>query len=299
MGMAQGMGILWSKLDRMRRGTAASMDPAPQPDNKASTRTGKPMAVSAPRGEISGASGDTIFAVPPQQPPMINLSVGDRSGDSAAQEAVLKLFKIRFAGNDGRRRSASFLVRRRYAWRGYHVDAPADPEQGRITLSAYDGDAVVATISVGHDSESELFVDALFGHEVNALRVRGAKICEFTKLAIEEAIKSRAVIAALFHIAYIQARHISACTDLVVEVNPRHVRFYQRMLGFTVLGATRIDPRVNAPATLLHLDLRHAEEQLEKFGGRPELAAQARSLYPFCFGAREEAEIERRLSTFC
>jgi hypothetical protein len=274
------------------------MDVAPQPGNKAGIRVAKPMAVSAPRREIGGVSGDTIFAVPPYQPPMINLSVGDRSGDSAAQEAVLKLFKIRFAGNDGRRRSASFLVQRRYAWRGYQVDAPADMEQGRMTLSAYDGDAVVATISVGHDSETELFVDALFGHEVNALRLRGAKICEFTKLAIEEAIKSRAVIAALFHIAYIQARRVSACTDLLVEVNPRHVRFYQRMLDFTVLGATRIDPRVGAPATLLHLDLRHAEEQIEKVGGRPELGARVRSLYPFCFAPHEAAEIERRLSAF-
>src|SRR5512137_2184385 len=117
MGMAQGMEMFLSRLDRMRRGAVAIMAPARQPDNRAGARTAKPMAVSAPRGEISGTSGDTIFAVPPHQPPMINLSVGDRSGDSAAQEAVLKLFKIRFAGNDGRRRSASFLVQRRYAWR--------------------------------------------------------------------------------------------------------------------------------------------------------------------------------------
>ena len=299
MGMAQGMGMLWSRLDSMRRGAVASIGPALRPDNKAGTRAAKPMAGSAPRGEFRGANGDTIIALPPHRYPMKALCIGDGNGEAAAQESALKLFKIRFADSDGRRRSASFLVQRRYAWRGYQVDAPADMEQGRITLSAYDGDNVVATISVGHDSASELFVNALFGHEVNALRVRGGKICEFTKLAIEEAIKSKAVIAALFHIAYIQARRVSACTDLVVEVNPRHVRFYQRMLGFTVLGATRIDPRVDAPATLLHLDLRHAEEQIEKLGGRPELAAEVRSLYPFFFAAHEEADIERRLSAFC
>ena len=299
MGMAQGMGMLWSRLERIRRGAGASMGPALRPDNKAGTRTAKPMAGSAPRGEFRAANGDTIIALPPHQYPMEAFCVGDHNGDSAAQESVLKLFKIRFAGSDGRRRSASFLVQRRYAWRGYQVDAPVGVEQGRITLSAYDGDAVVATISVGHDSASELFVNALFAHEVNSLRARGAKVCEFTKLAIEEAIKSRAVIAALFHIAYIQARRVSACTDLVVEVNPRHVRFYQRMLGFTVLGATRIDPRIDAPATLLHLDLRHAEEQIEKVGGRPELGARVRSLYPFCFAPHEAAEIERRLSAFC
>jgi len=298
MGMAQGMGMLWSKLDRMRRGAVAGIGPALRPDNKAGTRSAKPMVGSAPHSEFRGANGDTIVALPPHRHPMKALCVEDRIGDSAAQESALKLFKIRFAGSDGRRRSASFLVQRRYAWRGYQVDAPVDMEHGRITLSAYDGDAVVATISVGHDSESELFVNALFAHEVNSLRVRGGKVCEFTKLAIEDAIKSKAVIAALFHIAYIQARRVSACTDLVVEVNPRHVRFYQRMLGFTVLGATRIDPRVDAPATLLHLDLRHAEQQIEKLGGRPELSAQGRSLYPLFFSAENEAGIERRLRAF-
>ena len=299
MGMALGMGLLWSRLDRMRRGTVASMGLARRPGNKAVGRTTKPMAGHAPHGDFRGAHGDTIISLPPHRYPMKALCIGDGKSEPAAQESALKLFKIRFADSDGRRRSASFLVQRRYAWRGYQVDAPVDMEHGRITLSAYDGDAVVATISVGHDSASELFVDALFGHEVNSLRVRGGKVCEFTKLAIEEAIKSKEVIAALFHIAYIQARRVSACTDLVVEVNPRHVLFYQRMLGFTVLGATRIDPRIDAPATLLHLDLRHAEEQIEKVGGRPELGARVRSLYPFCFAPPEAADIERRLSAFC
>ena len=47
--------------------------------------------------------------------------------------------------------------------------------------------------------------------------------------------------------------------------------FYERMLGFRVFGSTRADPRVQAPATLLHLDLRHAETQIAKFGGGPSL----------------------------
>ena len=36
----------------------------------------------------------------------------------------------------------------------------------------------------------------------------------------------------LFHIAYIFARRMHDRTDLLIEVNPRHVRFYERMLGF-------------------------------------------------------------------
>jgi hypothetical protein len=296
--MMMGMGMLWSKLDSVRRGAVAGIGPALRPDSKAGTRSATPMVGSAPRSDFRGTHGDTIIALPPHRHPMKALCIRDGDDEAAAQESALKLFKIRFADSDGRRRSASFLVQRRYAWRGYQVDAPATAPQSRTTLSAYDGDDVVATISVAQDSASELFVNALFGDEVNALRARGGRVCEFTKLAVEDAIKSKAVLAALFHTAYIHARRICSCTDLVVEVNPRHVHFYMRMLGFTVLGSTRADPRVQAPATLLHLDLRHAEAEIAKLGGKPELSAQGRSLYPFFFSAENEAGIEQRLRAF-
>jgi hypothetical protein len=81
-------------------------------------------------------------------------------------------------------------------------------------------------------------------------------------------------------------------------VNPRHVKFYERMLGFHPFGPVRVDPRVQAPAILLHLDLRHAEAQIAKFGGNTELAGRVRSLYPFCLAPRDEASIERRLRAF-
>jgi hypothetical protein len=256
-----------------------------------------PIGASTRAGGVPGSRGDTIVALPPPRNPMKALCLGD--GDrEASRELTQKLFKIRFADSAGRRQSASFLVQRRYGWRGYRVDAPASEQPSRITLSAYDGDNVIATITVGFDAGNELFVNALFGNEVGSLRARGGKVCEFTRLAIEEAIKSKAVIAALFHTAYIHARRIYGCTDLVVEVNPRHVLFYQRMLGFTVLGATRADPRVEAPATLLHLDLKHAETEIGKLGGKPELATQGRSLYPYFFSPEDEAGIEHRLRVF-
>ena len=81
-------------------------------------------------------------------------------------------------------------------------------------------------------------------------------------------------------------------------MNPRHVKFYEHMLGFHPFGPVRVDPRVEAPAILLHLDLRHAEAQIAKFGGNTELAARVRSLYPFCLPPRDEARIERRLRAF-
>ncbi len=240
--------------------------------------------------------GDTIAAVL-QRRPMKSLSVEEGDSD-LVPEAVRKLFKIRYAGTDGHLRSASFLVQRRYSWRGYNISSPSAIQANRITLSAYDRDDVVATISIGLDSRSGLFVDALFTDELKSLRGPSRRVCEFTRLAIDEALQSKPVIAALFHTAYIYARRIRGCTDLVVEVNPRHVKFYERMLGFHPFGSVRVDPRVQAPATLLHLDLRHAEAQIAKYGGNAEHASRIRSLYPYFFSPREESGIELRLRTF-
>ena len=212
----------------------------------------------------------------------------------AAGEAERRV-NIRYVDNEGRRRSTSSLVQRRYAWRGYQTTDLSTLQPDRITLSGYDRDDAVATISVGLDAQSGLFVDSLFGHELNAMRGRGVRICEFTRLAINEALASLPVIAALFHAAYIYARRIRSCTDLVVEVNPRHVKFYERMLGFEVAAPIRMDPRVQAPATLLHLDLGHAEAQIAEFGGTGKDASRTRSLYPFFFSSQQELDIESRL----
>jgi N-acyl amino acid synthase FeeM len=237
--------------------------------------------------------GNTIVAFP-QRHVMKSLSMDE--GDSELETAeARKLFKIRYAGTDGHLHSASFLVQRRYAWRGYQISFPTITQPNRITLSAYDRENVVATISIGVDSKMGLFVDALFVEEMRSLRAPNRRVCEFTRLAIDEALRSKPVIAALFHTAYIYARRIRGCSDLVVEVNPRHVKFYERMLGFHPFGVVRDDPRVQAPAALLHLDLRHAEAQIIKFGGNASHATRIRSLYPYFFSTREEANIELRL----
>jgi hypothetical protein len=130
---------------------------------------------------------------------------------------------------------------------------------------------------------------------VKALRTTGCHLCEFTKLAVDNLVQSRAVLAAIFHIAYIYGHRIRRCSDVVIEVNPRHVRFYRSTLGFEILGDERIDPRVKAPAVLLRLEFAHAEAEIARLGGHAELADQERSLYPLFYSAQEEQGIEGRL----
>src|SRR5436190_455773 len=82
----------------------------------------------------------------------------------------------------------------------------------------------------------------------------GRRVCEFTKLAMDSVVRSKRVLAALFHVSYIYGHLLMRYDNLLIEVNPRHVRYYERMLGFRALGEPRQNLRVGAPAVLMSLD---------------------------------------------
>lgn len=238
-------------------------------------------------------SGDTIIAIPRSTPlQALSQDPQDFPLGEPFQDAQ---FKIRLANTEGRRNRASYLIKQRFAWRGYTVSNLSGQLANQITLSAFDDDQTIATITVGVDSSFGLGVEALYPDEVQGLRSANRRLGEFTRLAVEHMVRSKAVLAAIFHIAYIYAYRIRGCTDVLIEVNPRHVRFYRSMLGFEKCGEERIDPRVSAPAVLLRLELAHAEAEIARVGGRAELADQLRILYPLFFSSAEERGIESRL----
>ena len=204
-------------------------------------------------------------------------------------------FKIRVVKNANWRERTHSLVERRYAWRGYSVSPPEFDSSGRLTLSASVEDTTVATISAGLDSAKGMYVSALYPDVVQDLRGQGRKLCEFTRLAVDESVRSRAVLGAIFHVANMYVFNLHRCTDVLVEVNPRHVLFYQRMLGFQRAADERLDPAVNAPAVLLRLDLGYSAMEIARLGGRRKVASRERSFYPYFFAADEEAEIVGRL----
>jgi len=194
--------------------------------------------------------------------------------------------------------SANSLLSRRYDWRGYGaVSLPAVGNDSHLSLAATQEGTTIGTMSVGFDGPDRMNSDAVFAPELDFLRDTGRRLCEFTKLAIDPLIGSKRVLAGLFHVAYIMAFRLRDIDTLVMEVNPRHVRYYQRMLGADVIGDERLNVKVNAPAVLLSLEFTHVRDQIERFAGRPELAITERSLYPFAFTAEDEAGIVSRLTT--
>jgi len=237
----------------------------------------------------------TIVVVPSY--PLKDLALPARENDTGPQDEKIEqqFFKIRLAHSIERVSSASMLVQRKYAGRGYAVDDfQKTPE--RITLMAFQDDKVIGTLTLGLDSPKGLLVEDLYQAEINSLRQAGRKVGELTKLAVDQTHASKLVLASLFHIAYIYGRVMLGYTDVAIEVNPRHVTFYKRMLGFVELGSERMCARVNAPAVLLRLELDYVDQQIELLGGKGENAKGERSLYPHFFSRKDEIGIIRRMT---
>ncbi|WP_280156259.1 hypothetical protein [Piscinibacter sp. XHJ-5] len=254
-------------------------------------------APAAARLREEHEKGSTIIGVPFETPHSLRTMLLDQPAANDVPDigGSQRLFTIRAADSFGYRSSASILIDRMYATRGYRTNGLPQPAPNRITLTACEHDEVMGTITVGFDSPTGLNVDELFHEEVETLRRSDRQVCEFTKLAMDTLVRSKRVLASLFHVAYIYAHRVNRYQDLLIEVNPRHVRYYERMLGFVVRGPERMNPRVDAPAVLMSLDFAHAHAQIEKFGGRQHLAEGERSLYPYFFSPAEEAGIVGRL----
>ena len=155
-------------------------------------------------------------------------------------------FKIRLAGTHDARREANVFVQQRYARRGYRTSATRmNPDVW--TFAAYDEGRLAGTVSLRLDSREGLAADRLFRAEIDAIRQDRRRVCEFTRLAVVAAQLSQPVLAGLFHTVYLFARRVRNFDCVVIEVNPRHVAFYRRSLGFDVIGPERHNPTVDAP----------------------------------------------------
>lgn len=220
----------------------------------------------------------------PHSPSIIDVTINERT------------FGIRAADIEDRRNSASMLINKMYAWRGYSGSHHVGTDPNRITLTASDKGEVIGTLSLGLDSSVGLLADQVFQDVIDPVRAKG-KVCELIKFAIDPSVKSKAVLASLFHVAFIYARDLNDCEDIFIEVNPRHRRFYETVLKFDVVCESRDNPRVDAPAVLLRMNTKYGTSLIERWGGKGDAADSERSLYPYFFSVREEAGIINRLKS--
>jgi hypothetical protein len=192
-------------------------------------------------------------------------------------------------------RTSQALVGRRYTQRGLRIVPRANPEPDLTTLQACEGSRLVGTLSVRLDGPNGLAADGVFPDELAALRAQGWHLCEFTRLAVDGDQPSKAVLAGLFHLAYLYAYRVKTADLVIMEVHPRHAPFYRRMLGAQVVASGRDNPTVQAPSVLMRIELAHIEQQVRRLGGRPELADTERTLFPLGYAPHEEPALIERL----
>jgi hypothetical protein len=201
---------------------------------------------------------------------------------------------IRLADCEGQRNRANMLLNRMYSWRGYGSNHALPTAPNCVTFTASSGDDVIGTLTLTVDSAAGLAADRTFPDEMDKFRkAPGAKLCELTKFAFDTSSPARPRLAALFHIIFIYGSMHYDCTDLFIEVNPRHVRFYEAMLGFRRVGEMKTNAEVGAPSQLMWLNVGDIRRQIDQHAGTRE---PSRSLYAHFFSAKEEAGIYGRLA---
>jgi len=189
---------------------------------------------------------------------------------AAERIAKLKALHVGIAESLDQIEAANRLICERYAWRGYSLDAfdygsrYARIEESRheITFFAAEPHTTLGTITLRLDGPEGLSAEATHGDTMQSARADGRRLGELTRLAVADGVESRVVLASLFGLVYAVGRMVHGVTDVFIEVNPRHVAFYSRALGFAVAGEERFCERVRAPSVLLHLDVEILDEQL-------------------------------------
>jgi hypothetical protein len=221
----------------------------------------------------------------------------ERDLDPGTEEILLERadFFIRLATTRGHRRQASMLIHRLYSWRGYAWGAtgalPHDPNH--MTLQACGPQGPFGTLSLRLDSARGLLADELYRAEIDAYRRRGGRVCELVWFAVEQEYGSKEMLACLFQLIYVYSRRVHRMSDIFVEVNPRHVAFYEQRLDFTRVGEMKVCERVGAPAVLLHLDLDHVDDVLALDNDRR--GKDSRSLYRYFLSPQEQEGLCRRI----
>lgn len=210
-------------------------------------------------------------------------------------EQERRLIDFRMADSDIQHVSASALVNRMYSWRGYRSNHEAVAKPHCSTFTVWSDDEIIGALTLMVDSVAGLAIDETFAKELAPFRAHpGASLCELTKFAFDPSPNSRPLLASLFHIIYIYGTRCFNCTDLFIEVNPRHVRFYEVMLGFVRVGPLKTNSTVDAPSQLMLLKVSDIRRYIDIHTGCDQQSG--RSLYPHFFEPAEERRVGDRIA---
>ncbi len=180
--------------------------------------------------------------------------------------------------------------------RGAATRSRAEPQDPQLsTFIAYDEGQLVGTVSVRLDSEKGLSADDLYRSEIDALRAAGARICEFTRLAVDKTAASKPVLAGLFHTAYLYASVIRGFTHAVIEVNPRHVALLRTGAALRPHRRRADEPAGRCPRGIALRALCNDRRRDRELRGQARVPGATRSLFLYGFPPEDEPGVLKRL----
>jgi N-acyl amino acid synthase FeeM len=185
-----------------------------------------------------------------------------RIGDADSAELGEAALHVSVARSVQQFAAARDLVRKRYAWRGYDVPEREVDAGGEITFLVSSKTAALGTLTLGLDGPRGLRAEATYSDVIERFRAAEHRVCELTRLAIAEGADTKKVLASLFSLAHAVGRTSHDVSHVFIEVNPRHVPFYSRVLGFIVEASGKVCERVHAPSTLLQVEIEALEKRL-------------------------------------
>jgi hypothetical protein len=139
---------------------------------------------------------------------------------------------------------------------------------------------VICTLSLVRDGRLGLPIESAFAEEVAERRRRGIRLAEVTSLADDRESGESGSSPLLKAMGFMAQRaKRKGIDELLITVHPHHVKFYQRFIGFELLGEERpYESVLDKPAVALVLDLNllhvNHPRAYERFFGKPFSAAE-------------------------
>ncbi|MFV0422342.1 ThiF family adenylyltransferase [Oleidesulfovibrio sp.] len=128
---------------------------------------------------------------------------------------------------------------------------------------------VLSTVTYIPDTpEFGLPIDAVFKDKIDELRQADRNVVEVGALVTQRRRRWSNMMVFLAK-AIMRYAELSGADDLVVMVNPKHVRFYTNLMLFKPYGEERFYEKVGAPAVALRIDVRAIKDSLKEEYGVP------------------------------
>lgn len=212
-------------------------------------------------------------------------------------EANKKDFIVKIANTQQEREDVFRLGYQVYREKGYIKENENewmiqnyDFNQDTIILTVLDHNKkLVGSVTLVFEGTTILPSNNLYKNELNALRKKGSKLAELSRLVVDRNHRNcKEVLVLMFNYLAIYIKDVKQYDGLVIQVNPRHVQYYKSLLSFEELGGEKACPIVqNAPAILLHLSIDRYNKEKSKHITQTD-SHKERSLYPYFLKPEQE-----------